>query len=183
MIEIELSEFAKNVDYYLNKENEFFLSYNDKMYVLVGENNDVNLDYCVKNNIEVINIKHRGGTLVLTENAIGFAHIGKDIDNDFSNSLIDNFVLFLRNKGLDARFNGNDVLVSGYKVASVGKIPYKNKTYFTFQISIDNDPELIKNICLKPMVKIPKGLSEFGISTAEIIEFIKYFVFDYENQK
>lgn len=176
MKRVDLKEFADNIDYYIGLESNFYISYDNKeTYVLIGENVDINIDYCLKNNIKIINIKHKGGSVILTESAVGFAHIGYDFDNKISSNLISAFVKFLKDKNLDAIYDGNDVLVNGYKTSSCGKVIIKNKTYFVFQVSLDNDINLIKSICTKPMIKTPKGLSEFGITKEEIIKFFEEF--------
>ena len=46
-------------------------------------------------------------------------------------------------------------------------------TYELVQISINQDLEVIKNVCLKPMVKVPKGLGEYGVTTEEIIDWVE----------
>lgn len=43
--------------------------------------------------------------------------------------------------------------------------------YNTYQISINQDIEAIKHICKKEMIKIPKALSDFGITAEEIVNF------------
>lgn len=179
MIDVELYDFSNRRDYYFGLGDNCFLSHNNKTYVLIGEDKDVNFDYCKENDIQVIDIGHRGGTLVLTDSAIGFAHIGKDFGNRFSNLIVANLVVFLNSKGLNAKFDGNDILVDGYKVSSMGKAIVKDKTYFTLQISMHNDIDLIRKICLKPMIKPPKGLSDFGLDREEIVNFIKLFVDNY----
>lgn len=173
MIKVELGEFANNIKYYLQLKNECLLSHNNKTYVLVGKYQDVNFDFCKENSIEIINIQHNGGSVVLTESAIGFAHIGNDFDNKISNMIISDFVNFLRSKRLDAIYDGNDILVEGYKTSSSAKTIINNKTYFVFQVSLNNDVELIKNICTKPMNKIPKSLSDFGVTREEVISFFE----------
>lgn len=173
MINVELGDFAKNINYYFSLGENYFISHNKKTYVLVGEQNDVDREFCQKNDIEIIDIKHRGGTIVLDKTAIGFAHIGRDIDNVFSNKMMFDFVVFLIEKGLDAVLCDNDILIDGYKVASAGKTSFGNETYFTFQFSLKNDRELIEQICTKPMVKVPKGLSDFGLTREDILSFIE----------
>ena len=36
---------------------------------------------------------------------------------------------------------------------------------------VNVDLEAIKNACKKPMVKVPKALSEYGITTEEMVKF------------
>lgn len=72
-------------------------------------------------------------------------------------------------------------MVDGYKcfgfatnyLADYGKL--LTTCHFTLSVNID----LIKAICTKPMVKVPKGLADYGITQQEVIEFITKFVKKY----
>lgn len=85
------------------------------------------------------------------------------------------FVEFLKEKGLDVKTIDNDIMVSDYKVASGVEGSHNGYRYLGYQISLNQDIELIKKVCKKPMVKIPKGLSDFGVTTDEVIEFCNNF--------
>ena len=74
-----------------------------------------------------------------------------------------------------ARCDNNDVLVDGYKVASGCETIHNGFNYMGYQISLYQDLETIKNVCNKPMVKIPKALSEYGITTDEMVDFIEEY--------
>ena len=79
---------------------------------------------------------------------------------------------YLTDKGLNCKIAENDLLVDGYKCGSYMSRNIDGVIYTAIHISINMDVDLIKSICTKPMVKIPKGLSEFGITTDEIKNFI-----------
>ena len=92
------------------------------------------------------------------------------IETKFSKDLCE----YLQTRGLNVVLDNNDVLVDGYKTAScAGKAlePDFRWIYTCFQISINQDLEAIKNICKKPMVKVPKGLGEYGITTEEMLKW------------
>ena len=141
-----------------------------------GFDNDVNLEYCEKNNIPCYDQKRNGGTIVCSAGNIGIAFI-------YNNRIRGGFVLdrmlpdlsrYLSRKGLHTKIDSNDLLIDGYKVASASGYNFGEKYHYTYeavQISINQDIEAIKNICKKPMVKIPKGLSEYGITTKEIADW------------
>lgn len=175
---VELGKFTENFEkniaaYY----NTFLISHNDRTYAIVGNTNDINQDVCEESNVKVINIHHLGGTLVLTETAVGFAYVGEELTREFYNALVNQFVQYLQKRGLNAEHVDNDVMVDGYKIGSWTKRILPNEAHwFTFQISLDNDPELINKICTKPMKKVPKGLSEYGITKEEVITFLEDFV-------
>lgn len=179
MIEVELSNFAHNLDYYLNSGEQDFITHNRHDYVVLGENGleSIDVDFCNQNGIAIIDVKHRGGSVLLTKSAMGYAKMSNDLDNRFSDGLQNAVVDFLKNKGLNATRTDNDILVDGiYKVASAGKKPLNDKTYFTMQFSFENDAELIDKIFKKPMVKIPKGLNDYGITKQEIKEMLINYI-------
>lgn len=172
MIYVELKDFAENFEEYLKKDIEF-ISYNNSMYVLRGANNDLNEEFCRQNNIEIININHEGGTIVLDKSAIGYAYIA----NDKSLTLQKNFMLrivnWLKTKNINAEYKDNDILIDGYKVCSAGtKNINDSTTYTTIHFSLENDAELISKICLKPMTKVPRGLSYYGINKEDVLDFL-----------
>ena len=106
---------------------------------------------------------------------IGFGYITKGLDNTVGELVYSKFVEYLKNKGLDVTSNGNDILVDGYKVFGWASNYYKeyNAIYITAHFTLSVDLELIKNICTKTMVKVPKGLNDFGIYKEDIIEFLE----------
>ena len=82
------------------------------------------------------------------------------------------FCEYLNGRGLDSAVcDNNDIMVDGYKTASAVQSEIKNWDFICFQISINQDIETIKNVCKKPMIKIPRGLGEYGITTEEILQF------------
>ena len=97
---------------------------------------------------------------------------GEALSDRFSKELCK----YLAQKGLPSvRQDNNDILVDGFKVASGGEITINNWNYMGYQISVNQDIEAIENICTKPMIKIPKALSDYGITTDEIVEFCKEY--------
>jgi lipoate-protein ligase A len=77
-------------------------------------------------------------------------------------------VSWLKSKGLNASFVSNDIVVDGYKVCGMCITRYGSIDYTAGFIGINTKLEDIKAICRKPMTKVPKGLSEYGIATEEI---------------
>ena len=66
--------------------------------------------------------------------------------------------------------NGNDILVNDKKVASWARATTGSgwvQTVVHFSINIDKD--LIKEICIKPMKKIPGQLSDYNIEATDIL--------------
>lgn len=150
--------------------------------VSYGKQQDVNFEYCQQHNIPMYDLKRDGGCIVHGKDNIAWAEIKPNSAKDFYYTNLDflsHFTDFLKEKGLNAIQEDNDILIDGYKVASGCNInlpPDYKRTFSAVQISWKCDIDLIRNICLKPMVKIPKGLDEYNITQEDIIDFIQdYF--------
>lgn len=139
-----------------------------------GFENDVDLDYCEKNNIPCYDQNRNGGAIVWSAGNIGIAFVynNRERGGFVLGRLLPDLSKYLSKRGLSITMNRNDILVDGYKVASAIGYNFGENYYWTYdglQISINQDMEVIKNVCKKPMVKVPKGLSEYGITTEEIV--------------
>ena len=100
---------------------------------------------------------------------------GKSLVDKFSEVLCE----YLKNRGIaPIECDKNDIMVDGYKTASAVQTQINNWDFVCYQISINQDLETIKNVCKKPMIKVPKGLGEYGITTEEMLKFCT----DYWNQ-
>lgn len=171
---IEFKEYINNLETYLtSKEEVNVIVYANKDYVLNGVENSLNKEYCLENNIEILQTKHMGGTIVNFKEDICVGNF-QNVFNDFGDKFNELLIKYFESKGLNVSKNGNDILVDNeYKVSSYSSVNMDGRLYTAFHISIGMNIDLIKNICKKEMVKIPKGLSEYGITTEEIVNFIK----------
>jgi len=153
----------------------------DKTEVSYGMENDVNFQYCKEHNIPLLDLKRTGGAIVYFAGNVSWADVRPNNTPNYKNQDVEFlFALtkYLKEKGLNATFENNDIMVDGYKVASGCSInipPNFERTFSSAQICINCDLDTIKNICLKPMTKTPKGLSEYGITTEEIEKFVRNY--------
>jgi lipoate-protein ligase A len=76
-------------------------------------------------------------------------------------------------KGYNAVIEKNDLLIEGYKTASYSYRPVLGGTYVAMHLSMSVNIDLIKNVCKKPMVKVPKGLNDFDIVEEDILKIIE----------
>jgi lipoate-protein ligase A len=154
-------------DFIVNKKHGVAYCVHDEKLVFITELNTINEDVCDKEGYTVLDTRHTGGVVVVSEGDMSVVHFG-EIGNEF----MKNFALYLieryREKGLDATFDGNDVLVDGYKISGLSATPYGHIQYSTIHVGINTNLDHIKAICKKPMVKVPKGLSEYGITSEEV---------------
>lgn len=139
--------------------------------VLVYRKQQVDEALCMKLGYDIYESYYNGGTLVANPGDVVFANFGY-VKNSVAKDFIAQFVDWLKNKNLDAVYDNNDILVDGYKVCATCITRYGRIDYTTFFISMNPNLEHIKQICKKPMKKIPKGLSEYGITTEEVVEWL-----------
>lgn len=156
------------------------------LYVVVGsptvgvhKPRQVDADVCDDLGYNICEAYYNGGTLVANKGDIGFAHFG-EVKNEWMTLFVNDFTNWLRDKGLNAEFVGNDILIDDYKVCGTGITRYGRIDFSAAFVSINPNLEHIKAICKKPMVKVPKGLSEYGISTKEVEEWFLGFCKKYE---
>lgn len=146
-------------------------------YVLLGDG-EIYEEYTRTHNLQVLNTPHTGSSIVIFSGDIEIAHFGGH-ENGFGRNFVDSFCQWLKNKGLSAENDSNDLLVDGYKVLGWSTRIFGKTVYTAVHIGINTNLDTIAKVCKKPMLKIPKGLAEFGVTTKEVSEWITSFV---ENQ-
>ena len=165
----------------VNKQNKAFGGIVTEMVIAKGDGMQFNEEYCKQNHIELLPYPNSGGCIVIFPDDIICGLLTQDATSTFAVDFLNAFAEWLETKDITAQFVGNDVLVDGtYKVAS-GSIKGFNSdfAYVPIHISMQVDLDLIRNICQKPMVKIPKGLSEYGLTSQEVLEFCTDFIDNY----
>lgn len=178
MIYSSLKTFCDNVyAYKQEKQERLTIAVQATDEVSYGFDKGCDIDYCIQNNIPVFDRNGAGGTIVHAKGNISFDYIYSHdkiatfVSLDFLNDLAD----YLKEKGLSVEVANNDILVDGYKVASCAEDnlpPDFRWCNSIVQISINQNMELIQRVCLKPMVKVPKGLGDYGITTDEMLKFV-----------
>jgi hypothetical protein len=127
----------------------------------------VDEEVCNALGYEVVETYNNASTVVHEKGDILFGHFCP-IDNGWYHRFIEYFVNWLKDKGLNADFVSNDIVVDGYKVCGMAITRYGRIDYTAGFIGINTNIDHIKAICKKPMQKVPKGLSEYGITTADV---------------
>ena len=139
----------------------------DSHVALTHRKTQVDADTCEKLGYAVYESFNNGGTILTEPGDVELGHWGA-LDNNWRDRFIAYFIGWLRDRGLGAVYEDNDVLVDGYKVCGVCITRYGRIDYTGIHIGINTNLDHIKAICKKPMVKVPKGLSEYGITTEEV---------------
>lgn len=134
---------------------------------IVHRSSQVDEAVCKELNYEVVESYNNGGTILANKGDIIFSHLDKP-ENGWLFRFADYFVDWLKGKGLNAEYADNDILVDGYKVCGLCITRYGRIDFSSAYIGINTNLEHIKAICRKPMVKVPKGLSEYGITSEEV---------------
>ena len=135
--------------------------------VFIREPDTINEGVDVLKDYEVLDTKHTGGVVVVSEGDISVVHFG-NIGNEFLKDFAMYLIGLCKAKGLNATYEDNDILIDGYKISGLSSTPYGCIQYSTIHLGINTNLEHIKAICKKPMNKVPKGLSEYGITTEEV---------------
>ena len=148
----------------------------DNHYAFTGyQNNIINYNNIDKYNVRILNFPNEGGAIITSKGDLDLGHFSKDINNTFNIDVANKLETYLKNKNINAQFIGNDLIVDNkYKCGSFSSRRFKDLLYSAFHISINVNLQIIRDICIKPMSdnKIPKGLSDYGITTEEIKNLI-----------
>lgn len=159
-----LKEVTKHIQCGLHRVGYLIV---DSPVVLVHRKAQVDEEVCEKLGYYIIESFNNGGTIVSNAGDFMIAHF--DIpENKWCDRFASYFVTWLKDRGLDATFTGNDILVDNCKVCGTCTTRYGCIDYTGIAISVNVNLEDIKAICRKPMQKIPKGLSDFGVTTKEV---------------
>ena len=135
--------------------------------------NQTNKEYCKSNNVNISESYNMGGTIVASKGDLDVA-IFKTNGWYIGKTMLEDVKKYLENKINNISIDGNDLLIDGkYKVMSFASINAGDKYIYTvIHVSINPNKDLIENVCTKEMKKIPKGLSEYGITTKEMVDLV-----------
>jgi len=146
----------------------------ERPVAIVHRKTQVNEEACKALGYEVVESYNNGGTILANPGDIILSHLDKP-DNGWLDRFADHFLNWLKAKGLNTVYEDNDILVEGYKVCGLCITRYGRIDFSSAIIGINTNLEHIKAICRKPMHKVPRGLSEWGITTAEVEEMFLAF--------
>lgn len=161
----------------MNKQESCFIyGVVDKNYVLVN-GNSYDEEKRKELGVAILPIPlNMGGSLVISE---GDIEVGILVPEGAGNYYVSDFVeyllKFLHDKDIPAIYDGNDILIKGYKVCGIAQMLRNGMAYVAVHIAVNVDLDLIRQICTKPMNKEPKGLSEWGVTTEELVEAMKEY--------
>lgn len=146
--------------------------------VIVHSKTQVDETVCNALGYEIVESYNNAGTIVSNAGDVLIGHFYHP-NNGWYDRFIAYFIDWLKAKGLNAEYVSNDILVDGYKVCGMCVTRYGAIDYTGGIISMNVNLDHIKQICHKPMVKVPKGLMEYGISTEEVEQMFLSFCENY----
>lgn len=139
----------------------------ERPVAIVHRKTQVDEAVCNELGYEVVESYNNGGTILANQGDIIFSHLDAP-ENGWLDRFADHFLDWLNAKGLNAVCEDNDILVDGYKVCGLCITRYGRIDFSSAILAINTNLDHIKTICRKPMKKVPKGLSEYGITTEEV---------------
>ena len=139
----------------------------DRPVAIVHRKTQVDEEVCKELGYEIVESYNNAGTIVSNAGDVLIGHFYHP-DNGWYDRLINYFIDWLKAKGLNAEYVSNDIVVDGYKVCGMCVTRYGRIDYTGGIISMNVNLDHIKAICKKPMKKVPKGLSDYGITTEEV---------------
>lgn len=139
----------------------------ERPVAIVHRKYQVDEEVCKALGYEVVESYNNGGTILANPGDIIFSHLDTP-ENGWLWRFRDHFVEWLKARGLNVIRDDNDILVDGYKVCGLCITRYGLIDFSSAILAVNTNLDDIKRICRKPMVKVPKGLSDYGITTEEV---------------
>lgn len=166
-----------------NREAITYCVIGEQTEVSYGTENDCDVQWCEANNIPAYNIHRSAGCCVCATGSVNIADIRKHKGEFVENRILRDFVEWLSGKGISAELNHNDILIDGLKVAAAGGYnlaPDFTWQYTGIQFSVNQDYEVIEHACKKPSTKQPGALSDYGITTDEVVAWCEAWFEEYD---
>lgn len=139
----------------------------ERPVAIVHRKTQVDEETCAALGYEIVESYNNAGTIVSNAGDILIGHFYEP-ESGWLDRFVAHFLEWLKARGLNAEYVSNDILVDGFKVCGLCVTRYGRIDYTGGIISVNVNLDHIKAICRKPMQKVPKGLSEYGITTEEV---------------
>ena len=146
----------------------------DSPVAIVHRKTQVDEEVCKALGYDIVESYNNAGTIVSNAGDVLIGHFAQP-ENGWYDRFIAYFLDWLKSKDLNAEFVSNDIVVDGYKVCGMCITRYGRIDYTGGIISMNTHLDHIKAICKKPMQKVPKGLSDYGITTEEVVKMFLDF--------
>lgn len=169
-------------------ENCFF-AWRVNPTVMLGRNqlsdNEVNIEYCKSNNIQIFRRKSGGGCIFADLGCIQFSSITSDrnVENAFANHM-QRLTDFLQSIGIDAQLSGrNDIIVNDKKVAGTAFYGLKGRSVVHNSLLFDPQVELLINALTPSHEKLSsKGIDSVRQRVTGIAQMTKLDITQFMNE-
>lgn len=153
----------------------------ERPVAIVHRAHQVDAETCGMLGYEIVESFNNGGTILATEGDIIMSNLDAP-ENGWIQRFAEHFVDWLKVRGLNAEYVDNDVLIDGFKVCGTCVTRYGRIDFSSAILTVTVKLDHIKAICKKPMKKVPKGLSDYGITTEEVERMFLAFCESDKNQ-
>lgn len=162
-----------------NKIEDCFYGVWEQSSIHYGEDKDFNKDVAYERLLNQYKVRRSGGAIVAQPGDVCCVFLNND-SSDFMSQL----KLFIKQKleerNIKITTDKNDLLIDDKKFFGDIREKFGNFYFYGCHISLSVDLETIQKVCLKPMEKVPVGLSEYGISTQDVENWLNEFWFKYK---
>lgn len=144
---------------------------NQNPIVFTGTLHSLDMDECARRGLRVYRLLYRAGSIVSMPGDLSLMLVSRE-PGDWAMETIRRAGKWLRERGVNAILDRNDLLADGRKVAScaMGRTP-EGWRHVGVHFSIGPmDMELVRAICTKEMVKVPGSLGDYGVTAEDLIE-------------
>lgn len=158
---------------------------NGKTVVSYGFEEDCNTEWCNEHDIPCYNILRSAGCCVCAVGSVNIADIRPHKGEFVEQKIISDFRNWLKSRGVESEIDHNDILIDGLKVASAGGYnlsPDYKWQYTGIQISVNQDYYVIAHACKKPSTKRPGALSDYGVTTLEVLKWCEKWFEEYDEK-
>ena len=169
-------------------EDEYFFMWQVNPTVIFGRNqlieNEVNLDYVKRNNINYFRRKSGGGCVYSDPSNIMFSFITPSFNKDFVfDKYLDKVVKLLNELNLNAVFSGrNDILIDGMKVSGNAFYRVNNRSVVHGTMLYNTDLSvMVKAITPDNEKLISKGIDSVRSRVTNIVDHIDIDIEDFKN--
>lgn len=142
--------------------------------VLTGTFNTLDREACNRRGLQIGKAPYHGGSIVNMPGDLSLC-ITTWGDSEVAREIVDVTADWLSGLGVNVSRDNNDVLVDGKKVISWARTMALNgwcQSVVHFSIG-RMDLEMVREICTKPMRKVPGQLCEYGITADDILTKLK----------
>lgn len=156
----------------------------DESFVIVGNSLGSNEELAKQLNTPIVHMGNEGSTIIsdvgdVDIGLLTYGYVGNDIRDELINAISNK--IYNKYK-IEMTIDGNDHMIENKKVIGHGSRMYGDILYTAIHISINTNLSLIRQICTKQMNKTPGQLSDYGITTAFVVNTLKRIIKKYNEQ-